>query len=160
MEIVLIAAVAANGVIGQGNQIPWHIPGEQSRFRECTWGHAVLMGRKTWESLGQALPGRHNIVLTRSPAFQAQQADVVQSLAQGLEAARRQEASKLFIIGGAEVYRLALDQADTLVLTRIPQNFAGDAFFPAFTCPPFVLTQDEEVAGPVPYSIETYRREA
>jgi dihydrofolate reductase len=158
MEIFCIAAVAANGVIGQGKQIPWQIPGEQSRFKEYTWGHAILMGRTTWESLGQALPGRFNIVLSRAADFQAPQAEVVQSLAQGLEAARRQQASKLFVIGGEQVYRLALDCADGLILTRIPQAFAGDAFFPAFTCPPFVVSQCETVAGPSPYTIETYRR--
>lgn len=158
MEILLIAAVAANGVIGQGKHIPWQIPGEQSHFKRHTWGHAILMGRTTWESLGQALPGRHNLVLSRNRDLQLEGAECVQSLAQGIEAARRQQASKLFIIGGEQVYRLALDHAHGLILTRISQPFAGDVCFPAFSCPPFVLTQSEVYAGPIPYTIETYRR--
>ncbi|WP_339133929.1 MAG: dihydrofolate reductase [Candidatus Electrothrix sp. GW3-4] len=156
MELILIAAMAANRVIGRGNTIPWDIPGEQTRFKETTMGHSLLMGRKTWESLGQPLPGRQNIVVTRNSAFQAPGAKVVHSLEQGL--ALTAGAERVFVIGGAQLYQLALERADTLILTELGQEVAGDVFFPAFSCPPFALIQTEEVTEPVPYRICTYQR--
>mgnify|MGYP001821808080 CR=1 FL=1 len=156
MEIILIAAMAANRVIGRGGDIPWDIPGEQSRFKEITLGHSLLMGRKTWESIGNPLPGRRNIVVTRNSAFQAPGAELVHSLDQGL--ALTEGEAKIFVIGGAQLYRLALDRTDTLILTELEQEVAGDAFFPAFSCPPFALMQTEEIIEPVRYSIRTYRR--
>jgi dihydrofolate reductase len=158
MELILIAAVAANGVIGSGNRIPWQIPGEQARFRETTWGHCLLMGRKTWDSIGCALPGRHNIVVTRDADFKAENGEVVHSLAEGLAAARGRQAAKLFVIGGEQLYSTALPQADTLILSRLEQTFPGDAFFPSFDSPPFQLVQTEQFSGPPSYRIETWRR--
>ncbi|XOF34100.1 MAG: dihydrofolate reductase [Candidatus Electrothrix sp. YB6] len=155
MELILIAAMAANRVIGRENGIPWYIPGEQIRFKEITMGHTLIMGRKTWQSIGRPLPGRRNIVVTRNTEFSAAGADVAHSLEQGITAAGE---GKIFIIGGAQLYRQALDRADTLILTRLEQEIAGDAFFPEFTCPPFALLQIEEVSGPVSYRIETYTR--
>jgi dihydrofolate reductase len=158
MELILIAAVAANGVIGCGNAIPWQIPGEQVRFRKTTWGHCLLMGRKTWDSIGRALPGRHSIVVTRDAEFRAEGGEVVHSLAEGMEAARRRQAVKLFVIGGEQLYCTALPQADTLLISRLEESFAGDAYFPPFDSPPFQLTAAEQVSGPLPYRIETWRR--
>jgi len=158
MEIILIAAMAANRVIGQGQSIPWDIPGEQARFKETTMGFSLIMGRKTWDSIGCCpLPGRRNIVMTRQTGFQAPGAEVVHSLEQGLVLTAHEK--KVFIIGGAQLYQLALAQADTLILTELEQEVAGDAFFPQFSCPPFCLVETEEVAGSVPYRICTYRRE-
>ncbi|MGB5686255.1 MAG: dihydrofolate reductase [Candidatus Electrothrix sp.] len=156
MEIVLIAAMAANRVIGRGKTIPWDIPGEQTRFKEITMGHNLIMGRKTWESIGQPLPGRRNIVVTRNLEFQAPGAEVVHSLEQGF--ALTEGEKKVFVIGGAQLYQLALERADTLILTELEQEIAGDAFFPAFSCPPFVLVRTEEVEEPMSYSIRTYQR--
>ena len=156
MEIVLIAAMAANRVIGRGRAIPWDIPGEQTRFKEITMGHSLIMGRKTWESIGQPLPGRRNIVVTRNPAFQAIGAEVVHSLDQGF--ALTEGEKKVFVVGGAQLYQLALDRADTLILTELEQEVAGDAFFPAFSCPPFALVRTEEVKEPMRYHIRTYQR--
>ncbi|CAK8725444.1 Dihydrofolate reductase [Candidatus Electrothrix aarhusensis] len=156
MEIVLIAAMAANRVIGRGKTIPWDIPGEQARFKEITMGHSLIMGRKTWESIGQPLPGRQNIVVTRNPEFQAPGAKVVHSLEQGF--ALTEGEKKVFVIGGVQLYQLALERADTLILTELEQEIAGDAFFPAFSCPPFVLVRTEEVEEPIRYSIRTYQR--
>ncbi|MDU9050535.1 MAG: dihydrofolate reductase [Candidatus Electrothrix sp. Rat3] len=156
MDIILIAAMAANRVIGRGSSIPWDIPGEQTRFKEITMGHSLIMGRKTWESIGQPLPGRRNIVVTRNPAFRAIGAEVVHSLDQGFALTKDEE--KVFVIGGAQLYQLALEQADTLILTELEQEVAGDAFFPAFSCPPFALVRTEAVEGPMRYHVRTYQR--
>jgi dihydrofolate reductase len=156
MEIILIAAMAANRVIGRGSTIPWDIPGEQTRFKETTMGSSLIMGRKTWDSIGCPLPGRRNIVVTRQTDFQVSGAEVVHSLEQGLALTANEE--KVFIIGGAQLYQLALAQADTLILTELDQEVVGDVFFPQFSCPPFALVQTEEITEPVRYSIRTYQR--
>ena len=156
MEIILIAAMASNRVIGRNNTIPWHIPGEQARFKDITMGHPLIMGRRTRQSIGRPLPGRRNIVLTRNKDFRATGGEVVHSLEQGLAACRGAE--KIFIIGGEELYRLGLASADTLILTVLEEQVDGDAFFPPFSCPPFRLTQTEKIPPPFPYSIKTYRR--
>lgn len=158
MELILIAAAAANGVIGRDNAIPWHIPGEQARFREITWGCCLLMGRKTWQSLGsRALPGRRNIVVTRDLTFAAPGAEVAHSLDEAVAAAGP-EAEKVFVIGGEQLYSAALDRADAIILSRLDQAFAGDAFFPPFPSPPYMLAQSERIDGPLPYTVETWRR--
>lgn len=130
--ITLIAAVARNGVIGSANALPWHLPEDLKHFRQLTTGHAVVMGRKTWESLPakfRPLPGRLNIVVTRNAGYVAPGATVVTSL----EAARKVGAggTALFVIGGAELYAHALPLAERLELTEIDAEFAGDAYFPA-----------------------------
>jgi len=158
MEIILIAAMAANRVIGRNNSIPWHIPGEQARFKEVTMGHPLIMGRKTWQSIGHPLPGRRNIVLTRNTAFKAVGGEVVHSMEQALTTCKG--ASKVFIIGGEQLYRLGLETADSLILTVLNQEVAGDTFFPQFSSPPFTLVQTESVNHPLPYTIKTYRRRA
>ncbi|MCI5159929.1 MAG: hypothetical protein D3906_16180, partial [Candidatus Electrothrix sp. AUS1_2] len=101
-------------------------------------------------------PGRRNLVVTRNPEFRASSAEVVYSLEEGL--ARTEGDEKIFIIGGAQLYRLSLEQADTLILTELEQEVAGDVFFPEFSCPPFALVQTEDVTEPVHYSIRTYQR--
>ena len=115
MELILIAAMASNRVIGRENTIPWNIPGEQTRFKDTTMGHSLIMGRKTWESIGKPLPGRRNIVVTRNSDFQAPGAEIVHSLKEGL--ALTEGTEKVFIIGGAQLYHLSLERADTLILT-------------------------------------------
>jgi dihydrofolate reductase len=156
MEIILIAALAANNVIGSNNTIPWHIPGEQKRFKEITMGHCLIMGRKTWQSIGRPLPGRHNIVVTRNTSFTAPGAEVVHSLEQGIAACRGDE--KIFIIGGEQLYRLALGLADTLILTMLDHEVIGDACSPEFSCHPFTLVHTETITSPVSYSIQTFCR--
>ena len=157
MELILIAAVAANGVIGSGNRIPWQMPGEQSRFKETTMGHVLIMGRKTWDSLARPLPGRRNIVVTRDISFVALGAEVVHSLQEALTAAGPQ-AEKVFVIGGEQLYSVAVDRADTIILSRLDQAFDGDAFFPPFPSPPFMLIHSERITGPIPYTVETWQR--
>lgn len=129
-EIVLIAAVAHNGVIGRDNALPWRLKADLAHFRAVTMGHPVLMGRKTWESLAKPLPGRRNIVLTRQTGYKAQGAEVFSSPAQALAALT--DAARVFVIGGAEIYRLLLQKADSLILSEVAADVAGDACFPDF----------------------------
>jgi dihydrofolate reductase len=130
LRIALIAAVAANGVIGAGNQLPWRLPEDLKRFRALTLGHAVIMGRKTWESLPRALPERQNIIVTRQHGYAAGGADTAPSFAAALGCVRMPE--PVFCIGGGEIYRAALPFATTLHLTEIARDFDGDARFPPF----------------------------
>ncbi|PTD96848.1 dihydrofolate reductase [Pseudothauera lacus] len=129
-ELILIAAVARNGVIGRENTLPWRLKADLAHFKAATTGHPILMGRKTWESLGRPLPGRRNMVLTRRSGWQATGAEVHASPAAALAAAAGAE--KVFVIGGAELYRQLIDQADTVMLTEVWADVDGDAYFPAF----------------------------
>ncbi|MDR0701655.1 MAG: dihydrofolate reductase [Azoarcus sp.] len=129
-EIILIAAVARNGVIGRDNVLPWRLKADLCHFRETTLGHPVLMGRKTWESLGKPLPGRRNLVLTRQPGYVARGAEVFVSTREALDAAAG--AARLFVIGGGEIYHALLPWADTLLLTEVAADVEGDACFPTF----------------------------
>jgi dihydrofolate reductase len=157
----LIAAVARNGAIGRNNQLLWHEPEDQRHFRRVTMGSPVLMGRKTWDSLPERfrpLPGRRNLVLSRDPGWQAEGAEPVNSLDAALHAAIG--ATKVSVIGGAQVYALALPRADELVLTEVDADLDGDIFFPTWERSRFAETSRERhtsVSG-VPYSFVTYTR--
>lgn len=128
--VCIIAAVAANGVIGAGGKLPWHLSADLRFFREQTMGHPVLMGRRTWEAIGKPLPGRRNIVVTRNAALRPQGSEVADSLATALARCAGEEL--VFVIGGGDLYRAALPLADRLVLTEIHGKFAGDVRFPEF----------------------------
>jgi dihydrofolate reductase len=130
MPLAIIAAVAANSVIGAGNRLPWRLPEDLRHFRALTTGHAVIMGRKTWESLPGPLPDRQNIVVTHDPNYRAEGAEVATSLDDAL--ARVRMAPPAFCIGGGELYREAVARASTLYLTEIDREFAGDTTFPEF----------------------------
>ena len=127
MTLHIIAALADNGVIGDAGKIPWHLSEDLKRFKRLTLGHPVIMGRKTYASLGKPLPGRRNLVLTRGPAIPG--VECFASLAAAL-AACHDEA--VFIIGGAEIYRQALPLAQVLLLTHVHQSVTGDTKFPEF----------------------------
>jgi dihydrofolate reductase len=132
-EVVLVVAAAANGVIGRDGAMPWHLPEDLKRFKRMTVGHAVVMGRRTFEAIGRPLPGRHNIVLTRDRAFRADGVTVAPNLAEaiaaaGLDPRARDEA--IFVIGGGEIYALALPIATRVELTRVHATPEGDTFFP------------------------------
>jgi dihydrofolate reductase len=160
VTFALIAAVARNGVIGANNALPWRLPADLRRFRALTTGHTVVMGRRTWESLGRALPGRENIVVTRSPGYAAEGAVIAPSLAAARAAATLP--LPIFCIGGGELYRAALSVADTLYLTEIDRNFDGDATFPPFDRAAWRETGREIHAADAPdefgYAFVTYRR--
>jgi dihydrofolate reductase len=140
-RIYLVAAVARNGVIGADGKLPWHLPEDLKHFRNLTLGHPVIMGRRTWESLGKPLPGRENIVVSRRPGFEAPGASVAASL-EGAIALCTGE-STAFVIGGAEIYAAALPLADGLVLTEIAQDYDGDTRFPAWDRDAWRVSQKE-----------------
>jgi dihydrofolate reductase len=128
MNLSIIVAMAENDVIGRGNRLPWHLPADLRHFRRLTTGKPILMGRKTWESIGRPLPERTNIVITRDPAYIAAGAVVVHSVAEALQAAG--DATEVMVIGGAELYRQILPRVSTIYLTRVHANIEGDTFFP------------------------------
>ncbi|WP_237057228.1 type 3 dihydrofolate reductase [Microbulbifer sediminum] len=134
MQVALIAAVARNGAIGMGNRLPWRISGDLQYFKRTTLGKPVVMGRKTYESIGRPLPGRDNIVISRNPQWRADGVIRVASLEEALERARRSAeaatAGEIMVIGGAEIYRQALPLAHRLYLTEVDAEVSGDAFFP------------------------------
>lgn len=136
MKISLIAAVAENGVIGRNNELPWHLPDDFAYFKRKTSHHPIIMGRKSLESLGKPLPNRTNIVLTRNPNFTANGVTVVHTLEEALAEARTiseaKQINEFFVIGGAEIYKMALLTANVLYLTEIKQAYEGDAYFPTF----------------------------
>lgn len=128
-RLTLIVARARNGVIGKDNAMPWKIPGEQAYFKRVTMGHPIIMGRRTWESIGRPLPGRRSIVVTRNSDYAAPGAEVVASLDAAL--ALCSEAAEAFVIGGAELYRAALPHADRLLITEIDHDYDGDTYWPS-----------------------------
>ena len=128
MRIALVAAVATNGVIGRGGALPWHLPDDLQHFKAITIGKPILMGRRTFASIGRALPGRRNLVLSHAERAPVSGVEVVRSLDHAVELC--QGAAELCVIGGAEIYRLALPHADRLYLTRVHADAEGDVFFP------------------------------
>ena len=144
-RIALIAAVARNGVIGDRNRLPWHLPPDLRRFRELTMGHSIIMGRKTWESIGKPLPGRQNIVVSRQRDFRASGAQVAASLEDAIRLADLLE--PVFVIGGESLYREALPLAQLLYITELDRDYEGDARFPAFAREPWTETSRETHAG-------------
>jgi dihydrofolate reductase len=129
-RVYIVAAVAANGVIGARGRLPWHIPEDLKHFKALTLGHPVIMGRRTWESLGGALPGRENIVVTRRPGYEAPGASVAASLEAALALCAGEKVA--FVIGGASLYAEALALASGLALTEIRREYDGDTHFPAW----------------------------
>jgi len=153
-QLALIAAVARNGAIGKAGGLLWHEPEDQRHFRRITMGCPVIMGRKTWDSLPvrfRPLPGRRNVVITRNLGWHADGAEAVPSLEAAL--ALLADAPKAFVIGGAEVYALALPNADELVLTEIDAELDGDTFFPRWDRSHYAETARDARPG---YSFVTY----
>ena len=133
-RLAVIVAVADNGVIGRDNSLPWHLPEDLRYFKRVTMGKPIVMGRKTFESIGRPLPGRTNIVISRNPEFEAAGVSAVASLDEALELAAEVAgdagASELVVIGGAEIYRLAIPRADRLYVTEVHAATEGDALLP------------------------------
>ena len=126
--MTLIAAASENNVIGKDNKLIWHLSDDLKHFKDLTKGHFVIMGRKTFESMPKALPNRTNVVITRKLDYKAENAIVVNSLEQALQEAKSDK--QPFIIGGGEIYKLAIENADRIELTRVHTTIEGDAFFP------------------------------
>ncbi len=130
MRIHLIVAVAKNGVIGCDGELPWRLPADLAYFKRMTSGHCVIMGRKTYQSIGRPLPKRTNIVVSRDPDFEATGCQVVTGVASALRLAESLEEQDVFVIGGAAIYALALPHADSVHLTRVEAEVKGDVYFP------------------------------
>jgi dihydrofolate reductase len=140
-RLSLIVAMARNRVIGRDGQLPWRLPADQQRFKTLTMGHHIIMGRKTWESIGRPLPGRVSVVVTRNKAYAAAGATVVRSLAEALALARGDP--EAFVIGGGELYREALPLAGRIYLTELEDDYPGDAFFPPLAQREWLAVQRE-----------------
>ena len=157
MDIVLIAVMAANRTIGRNGATPWHIPDELGFFKATTMGHPIIMGRRTFDSLSNgALPGRENIVLSRNPDFAPPGVVVVPTLERAL--AHCAGYPRVFVIGGAQIFREALPLATGIVLSVLDQVVAGDTFFPAFDPQIFQEKARERHPGAQPFTVITYRR--
>lgn len=156
MALSLIAAVARNRIIGGEGGIPWDIPADRRRFRELTMGHPVIMGRKTYESIGHPLEGRRTIVVTSRPDYRAEGCDVSRGLADAL--ALCCEADEIFVAGGGELYREALPLADGIYLTLVDIDVPGDTTFPELAAGEFVEARREIVSADPPAILILYRR--
>ncbi len=158
--VSIIVAVAENGTIGDKNTLLWHISEDLKHFKSVTSGHPVVMGRKTYESLGRALPNRTNVVITRQPNLKIEGCEVVHSLQEALSMFDHKE--EIFIIGGAEIYAQALDIADRFYLTRVHHPYDGDTAFPKWEPEKWNLVQSEKFERgekyPYPFTIELYEK--
>ena len=154
----LVAAVAENGVIGANGKLPWRLPEDLQHFKRLTQGHPVIMGRKTWESIGKPLPNRTNIVVSRRSDFRAAGASVASSVEDALALCAGTD--PIFVIGGSEVYRAALPYAAGLVLTRIHRSYEGDARFPEIDPADWKESRREEhvAANGIPFDFVWYER--
>ena len=142
MILKAIVAYAENRVIGKDNDLIWHLPDDLKHFKRHTAGKTIIMGRKTWDSLGgRPLPNRRHIVITRSEGYQANGAEVVHSLEEAVALAKTEE--EVFIVGGAQIYALSLPMIDILEITEVHAHFEGDAFFPTFDEADFELVAQE-----------------
>jgi dihydrofolate reductase len=142
-KISMIAALGENRVIGYENKLLWHIPADMQHFRSLTSGHAVIMGRKTFESIGKPLPNRMNIIITKNQNYAVSSCTVVHSLEDALQVARAHETEEIFVIGGSQIYTQALPYADKLYLTIVKGKFSGDAYFPDYSNFNTILSQRE-----------------
>ena len=162
MKISMIAAMAHDRVIGKDNQMPWHLPADLAHFKRVTLGKPVLMGRKTFESIGRPLPGRRNLVISRDPDYQAEGIELVGSVEAALALLAGSSVEELMVIGGGHLYAEMLPSADCLYLTRIDLAVEGDTCFPAFDDGQWQRVDCEshsaDEKNPHPYSFETWQR--
>ena len=152
MTITVLGAVGANLVIGRDGDMPWHLPQDLAHFKATTMGHTMVMGRKTYDSIGRALPGRRTIVITRQAGWHAPSVEVAHSLPEALALAGPAD---VFVVGGSDVYRQALPFADQMLLTELEQSPEADAFFPTFTPDDWRETAREAHEG---FAFVTYER--
>jgi dihydrofolate reductase len=146
--IVLMAAIGRNRELGFGNKLPWHLPDDLKRFKEITRGHSIIMGRKTYESIGKALPERKNIVITRNADYKAPGAVVVGSIEEAFKETGAAAGEDVFVIGGGEIYRLALPYADKMYLTFVDAEIPADTYFPEFN------ENEWRITGAVPHEAD------
>jgi dihydrofolate reductase len=160
MRLTIVVAVSENGVIGTGNQLPWRLPDDLKHFKALTMGKPIIMGRKTYQSIGKPLPGRKNIVITRDPAWQADGCVVVDSLEGAFAAA--EPADEVIVGGGGDLYTQLIDQVDTIHLTRVHVDLEGDVYFPTLDAEDWQSTSEERHAAderhPYAFTFETLVR--
>lgn len=147
MILSIIAALDEEGGIGVENRMPWHLPGDLSRFKKLTMGHHLILGRKTYQSIGNPLPGRKMIVLSRDTNFTLEGSQVASSLQDGLQLARDDGENEVFVIGGAEIYQLALPIADKMYLTLVYTKSKADVFFPTYDPDVWLTVCQEEFSA-------------
>ena len=153
--LALIVAHARNRVIGRNGRLPWNIPGEQHRFRDLTMGNAIIMGRVTYEEIGRPLPGRMNIVVSRTRRYEGENLCTAASLAEAIALAGDRHA---FVSGGARLFAEALDLVDVMYITEIDADVDGDVFFPEFDASAFDRRVEVRFEGELPYEYVTYTR--
>lgn len=160
MIVSLIAAMSENRVIGRNGSLPWSLPRDQQHFKRVTVDHTVIMGRKTFEEIKRPLDNRRNVVISRNPAFRPAGVTVVPDLAEALALGATER--EVFVIGGAEIYRLALPRADRLYLTVVHANVEGDTFFPPFDTAAWALEEEERLEADekhaYPFTFRRYTR--
>ena len=143
MRISIIVAASQNGTIGRAGELPWHLPADLKRFKRLTMGHCLLMGRKTFDTIGKPLPGRRTVVLSRDEALRIEGVRVEHDWENALRACKELEKDELFVAGGAQIYRLALPQAQKVYLTRVHFVVEGDASFPQLAASDWRLAWEE-----------------
>lgn len=160
MSLSVIVALAKNRVIGLNNTLPWHLPEDLKRFKQLTMGHHIIMGRKTFESLGRLLPGRQTVIVTRNPDYKVDGAIVVHSLEQAMSVSSAD--SEAFLIGGAELYQQSLPLAKRLYLTMIDAEFEGDAYFPEIELDHWDLLEQQDLISQQGWAFHylSYQRKA
>ncbi len=164
MKLFIVAAVANNNVIGENNQLMWHMPADLKRFKEITTGNTMLMGRKTFESIGKALPNRKTIIVTRRKDFHPKDCVVVNSIKEAFCHIKENNINELYVAGGAEIYRQVINLHFTkrLYITRIYANFEGDSFFPEINPDKWELIEHEEQEtdekNPYPFAFQVYKK--
>ncbi len=156
MLISIIVAMANNRVIGRDGRMPWHLPSDLHRFRSLTMGQVLIMGRRTYASIGEALPGRRTIVISRNPAFTEDNCEVAASLKEALALA--DGAAEVFVCGGEEVYRHAMPLVDRIYLTQLADDFSGDTVFPDFPCDEFDRIYTKVCSDTIDYRFSVWQR--
>lgn len=155
-EFIIIVAIARNGVIGRNGQLPWHLPSDLKHFKKTTMNYPIIMGRKTFESIGRPLPGRDNIVLSRDPSLSLPGCIVVHSIQDALDTCKDEE--KVFIIGGADIFNISLPFTDTIIVTALEREVDGDIYFHEIDPALFKQTECARYDIEEPYSIIRYER--
>lgn len=158
----LLVAADEHNVIGKDNKLPWHLPNDLKYFKNLTWGMPILMGRKTFESIGKPLPGRQSIVITRNHDWQHKGVEVVHSVEDAIQKAKDKDIKEVFVIGGAEIFTTSLDKADRIYLTRIHYSFEGDVYFPELSEGEWTLVKNhlspKDEKNPYDHSFQVWER--
>lgn len=159
MDIILIAAMAENGVIGRDNKLPWHIPEELKLFKKTTMGYPMIMGRKTFDSFPSPLPGRRHIVLSRNPDLNLKGGELVTSFDEAINSCKG--AAKVFVIGGAQIFRESLSRITSIILTKINREIVGDVTFPELSLEEFKEVKKTDYPdATLPFTVVTYQKQS